>query len=161
MKLVYALIALSLAALLAGCAGPRSLVSGQSTEADVRTRMGAPTDTRTEPGGDKLWDYATGPVGFYTWQVRIGADGRVKQVTQLLTEERFGTIVPGKTNQAEVRSLLGRPADETNFRAGQTWSWRYLRNGISPGYLVVKFNPDSTVAERIVIIDPSGDAPED
>ena len=162
MKLAYTLTLLSLVALLAACAaGPRSLVSGQSTEADVRTRMGAPTDTRTEPNGDKVWEYVTGPEGFYTWQVRIGADGRVRQVAQLLTEDRFTTIVPGKTTQAEVRSTLGRPSDETNFRAGQTWSWRYLRNGISPGYMVVKFNPDGTVAERIVIIDPSGDAPED
>ena len=161
MKLAYVLTLLSPVALMAACAGPNSLVSGQSTEAEVRTRMGAPTDTRTEPGGEKVWEYATGPEGFHTWQIRIGADGRVRQVTQLLTEERFGTIVPGKTTQAEVRSLLGRPADDTRFRAGQTWSWRYSRMGISPGYMVVKFSPDGTVAEKIVIIDPSGDTPED
>lgn len=160
MKLAPILAVLSLAALAAGCAGPNSLVAGQSTEADVRSRMGNPTDTRTE-ATDRVWEYATGPEGFYTYQVRIGGDGRVRQVTQLLTEERFATIVPGRTTQAEVRSLLGRPMDDTNYRAGQTWSWRYLRMGISPGYMVVKFNPDGTVAERIVIIDPAGDNPED
>lgn len=160
MRLTYALTLLSLATLITGCAGPGSLVAGQSTEADVRARMGNPTDTRAE-AGDKVWEYATGPEGFYTYQVRIGADGRVRQVTQLLTEERFATIVPGRTTQTEVRNLLGRPMDDTNYRAGQTWSWRYMRMGISPGYMVVKFNPDGTVAERIVIIDPSGDNPED
>jgi len=149
----------ALAALLGGCAGPASLVSG--TESDVRARMGNPKDTRTEPNGDKVWDYPTGPEGFYTHQVRIGADGKVRQVTQLLTEERFNTIAPGKTTKAEVRSLLGRPMDDTHYRAGETWSYRYLRMGVSPGYMVVKFNPDGTVAERIVIIDPSGDTPED
>jgi hypothetical protein len=161
MKLAPTLMMLSFIALLGGCAGPASLVAGQSTEADVRARMGAPTDTRTEPNGDKLWEYATGPEGVQTFLVRIGADGRVRQVTQLLTEERFATIVPGKTARAEVRGLLGRPSDDTTFRAGPTWSWRYLRMGVSPGYLVVSFNPDGTVRERIVIIDPSGDSQPD
>jgi len=161
MKLATVLTMLSLAALLGACAGASSLVPGQSTEADVRARMGTPTDTRTEANGDKVWEYATGPEGFYTRQVRIGADGRVRQVAQMLTEDRFETIVPGKTTQAEVRNLLGRPMEDVNYRAGRTWSWRYLRMGVSPGYMVVKFNPDGTVAERIVIIDPSGDNPED
>jgi hypothetical protein len=158
MKLATALTMLSLAALLGACAG--SLVVGQSTEADVRARMGAPTDTRTE-GGDKLWEYATGPEGMTTHLVRIGADGRVKEVTQLLTEERFSTIVPGKTTRAEVRNLLGRPMDDTNYRSGPAWSWRFLRMGVSASYMVVAFNPDGTVRERIVIVDPSGDAPPD
>jgi hypothetical protein len=161
MKISTTLMTLILATLLGACGGAGSLVSGQSTEADVRARMGNPKDTRTEPNGDKVWEYSTGPEGFYTHQVLIGADGKVKQVTQLLTEERLATIVPGKTTKAEVRSLLGRPMDDTRYRAGETWSYRYLRMGVSPGYMVVKFNPDGTVAERIVIIDPSGDTPED
>jgi hypothetical protein len=159
MKPAAILILPALAAILGGCASPASLVSG--TEADVRARMGNPKDTRTEPNGDKVWEYSTGPEGFYTHEFRIGADGKVRQVTQLLTEERFATIVPGKTTKAEVRTLLGRPMEDVNYRAGQTWSWRYKRMDVSPGYMVVKFNPDGTVAERIVIIDPSGDNPED
>jgi hypothetical protein len=161
MKLATALMMLSFAALAGGCAGPRSLVAGQSTEADVRARMGTPTDTRTESNGDKLWEYATGPEGMTTHLVRIGADGRVKEVTQLLTEERLSTIVPGKTTRAEVRALLGRPMDDTSYRSGPAWSWRFLRNGVSASYMVVAFNPDGTVRERIVIVDPSGDAPPD
>jgi ABC-type Fe3+-hydroxamate transport system substrate-binding protein len=161
MRSATILMALCFTALLGGCAGPASLVAGQSTEADVRARMGTPTDTRTEANSDRVWEYATGPEGFYTHQVRIGADGKVRQVTQMLTEERLATIVPGKTTQAEVRTLLGRPMEDVRYRAGQTWSWRYLRMGVSPGYMVVKFNPDGTVAEKIVIIDPSGDNPED
>jgi hypothetical protein len=161
MKLATALTMLSFAALLGACAGPRSPVPGQSTEADVRARMGTPTDTRTEPNGDKLWEYATGPEGVQTHLVRIGSDGRVRGVTTLLTEERFATIVPGKTTRAEVRNLLGRPMDDTTFRAGPTWSWRFLRAGVSPAFMVVSFNADGTVRERIVILDPSGDSKPD
>jgi hypothetical protein len=161
MKLATILTIFSCAALLGGCAGPHSLVAGQSTEADVRARMGTPTDTRTEPNGDKLWEYATGPEGVHTHLVRIGADGRVREISQLLTEDRFATIVPGKTTRAEVRNLLGRPMDDTTFRAGPTWSWRFLRMGVSPSYMVVSFNADGTVRERIVIPDPSGDSKPD
>jgi hypothetical protein len=152
MKTEATLKMLSLVVLLGGCAGAGSLVPGQSTEADVRARMGAPTDTRTE-GGDKLWEYATGPEGFHTRLVRIGADGRVKEVTELLTEEQFARIAPGQTTRAEVRNLLGRPSDEATYRAGLTWSWRHLKGGAQPGYMVVSFNPNDTVRDRIIILD--------
>ena len=158
MKAATALILV--AAMLTGCGGARSLVPGRSTEADVRAAMGGPTATRTE-GGDKLWEYATGPEGFHTRLVRIGPDGRVKEVTQLLTEEQFAKIIPGQTPRAEVRNLLGRPSDETSYRAGLTWSWRHLRGGVQPGYMIVKFNPNDTVAEKIIIYDQPGDSRDD
>ncbi|MGH8642129.1 MAG: hypothetical protein ACRET6_10480 [Burkholderiales bacterium] len=158
MKLATALTILSFTALLGACAGARSLVPGQSTEADVRTRMGAPTDTRTDSNGDKLWEYATGPEGFHTHLVRMGTDGRVKEVTELLTEENLARVVPGKTTRAEVRNMLGKPADETTYRNGLAWSWRFRRMGVAPSYMVVSFNPDGTARETIVIVDPSGDS---
>ena len=160
MKLLTILICLSCIGLLAGCANPRSLVVGQSTEADVRARVGKPTDTRVDRNGDQLWEYASGPEGIETYLVRIGADGKVKEVTQLLVEDQFAKVVPGKMTKAEVRDLLGRPSDETTYRSGLTWSWRIHRGGVAPGYMVVTFNPDGTVRDKIIIIDPSGDDPE-
>jgi hypothetical protein len=160
MRLTTALMLLSTTALLGGCAAPGGVVPGQSTESDVRARMGAPTDTRTDRG-DKLLDYATGPEGMHTHRVRIGADGKVKEVTQLLHEEQLASIIPGKTTRDEVLMLLGRPGDETTYRVGMTWSWRFKRMGISPSFMVVSFNPDGTVREKIVIVDPSGDGPRD
>jgi hypothetical protein len=157
MRFATVLLMVSTTALLGGCAG---LVPGQSTEADVRSRMGAPTDTRTE-GSDKLWEYATGPEGMHTRLVRIGADGRVKEVTELLTEENLARVIPGKTTRAEVRNILGRPMDETTFGNGLAWSWRFKRLGISASYMVVSFNPDGTVREKSVIVDPSGDGSRD
>jgi len=160
MRLSAILVLLSCFGLVGGCSTPGSLVAGQSREADVRARLGAPTDTRTDRG-DKLWEYATGPEGFHTRLVRIGADGRVKEVTQLLTEEQFARIIPGQTPRAEVRNLLGRPSDETNYRAGLTWSWRHLKGGVQPGYMIVKFNPNDTVSEKLIIVDQPGDSRDD
>jgi hypothetical protein len=145
---------------LGSCAAPGSLTAGQSTEADVRARMGTPTDTRSDRG-DKLLEYATGPEGFRTRLVRIGADGRVKEVTELLTEEQFAKIIPGQTSRAEVRNLLGRPAFETNYRSGPGLSWRHLRGGVQPGYMIVSFNPNDTVREKIIIYDQPGDSRDD
>jgi hypothetical protein len=156
MKNAAALIALLLAALLAGCAGPRSLVPGQSTEADVQAAMGAPRDTRTDANGDLIWEYPTGPEGFFNYAVRMGPDRRVKEVTQLVSEDQLDKIVIGKTTRAEVRQLLGRPALETVYHVGPTWYWRHLKGGTQPGYLVVTFNPDGTVSSKISIIDIPG-----
>ena len=160
MRLTTALMLLSTTALLGGCSAPGGVVPGQSTESDVRSRMGAPTDTRADRG-DKLLDYATGPEGMHTSRVRIGADGKVKEVTELLREEQLASITPGKTTREEVLMLLGRPGDETTYRVGMTWSWRFKRLGISPSFMVVSFNPDGTVREKIVIVDPSGDGSRD
>jgi hypothetical protein len=158
MRLSATLAVLSCIGLLGGCMNPRALVPGQSTEADVSAKMGKPTDNRVDRNGDRLWEYATGPEGTQTFLVRIGTDGKVKEVIQLLTEEQFGKIVPGTTTKPEVRSLLGRPSEENEHPTGLAWSWRILRTGIQPGHMVVRFNPDNTVFEKIIIIDPSGDS---
>lgn len=155
------LIMLFFATLVAGCAGPRSLVPGQSTEADVRAAMGAPRDTRTDPNGDLIWEYPTGPEGMTTYAVRMGPDRRVKEVTQLVSEEQLDKIVVGKSTRADVREILGRPALETVYHVGPTWYWRHLKGGTQPGYLVVTFNPDGTVGTKISIIDmPGGKNPQ-
>jgi hypothetical protein len=158
MRFLATLVLLSGIGLLGGCAYPGSLVVGQSTATDARARMGTPTDTRVDRNGDQIWDYATGPEGFETYRVRIGADGKVKEVTQLLNEDQLAKIVPGTMTTSDVRELLGRPAEEMTYGAGLTWSWRFKRTGVQPGFIVVSFNPDGTVRDRIVIIDPSGDS---
>ena len=155
MKLAAILLMVSFVAFAAGCGGARSLVPGQSTEADVRAAMGAPRETRTE-NGELIWEYPTGPEGFYNYSIRMGPDKRVKSVTQLVSEEQLDKIVVGKSTREDVRRLLGRPAMETVYYIGPTWYWRHLKGGTQPGYLVVTFNPDGTVGSKISIIDMPG-----
>jgi hypothetical protein len=157
MRLATALLVMSCAVFLGGCSGARSLVAGQSTEADVRAQLGAPKDTRTDSNGDLIWEYPTGPEGFTTYAVRMGSDRRVKELTQLVTEEQLEKIVVGKSNKTDVRHLLGRPAKETRYYIGDTWYWRHLKGGTQPGYLVVTFDPAGTVTSKISIIDMPGD----
>lgn len=156
MKLPPTLVVLLSFAALAGCIGPQALVPGQSTVVEMRARNGTPTDIRFDRNGDELWEYARGPQGYETYLVRVGSDGKVKEVSQILTDDQLMKIVPGTMNKADVRNLLGRPSDQTYTGAGTEWSWRYRKGGVAPGYLLVKFNPDNTVRERISIVDPSG-----
>jgi len=139
---------------LSGCATPGSFTPQQSTILDVRARMGSPTDIRFDRNGDELWEYATGPRGTETYLFRFGKDGRVKAITQLLTEEQFGKIVPKQTTKSIVRDLLGRPSDEAFLRNGTSWSWR-VRVGSRDGQFVVRFGPDNVVLEKIVLFDTS------
>ena len=64
--------------------------------------------------------------------------------------------VPGTMTKADARNLLGRPSDQTFTASGTVWSWRFMKFGVQPGFLTVRFNPDNTVMDRIVILDPSG-----
>ncbi len=112
--------------LVAGCAGygPGDLKPGQ-TEADVRARMGEPTDRVVSPGGSRL-EYARGPYGKHTYRIELDASGRVRSVNQLLTERNFEAVRPGDT-KADVRDRLGRPAEtRVGWRGvGEVWSYRY------------------------------------
>jgi hypothetical protein len=112
--------------LLAGCAGygPGDLKPGQS-EADVRARMGEPTDRIVVPGGSRL-EYARGPFGKHTYRIDLDATGKVRGVSQILTEANFEALRPGATRD-EVRDRLGRPAEtRVGWRGvGEVWSYRY------------------------------------
>jgi outer membrane protein assembly factor BamE (lipoprotein component of BamABCDE complex) len=143
------------AAALAGCASPRSVGAG-STLVEMLAKAGPPTDIRFDRNGDELWEYATGPQGHETYLVRAGADRRVKEVTQLLTDEQLQKIVPGTMTKADVRHILGKPSEQSFTGAGTVWSWRFKRDGSQLGFLTVRFNPDNTVMERIAIMESSG-----
>jgi hypothetical protein len=160
MKLPAMLTLLASVALLAGCVSPRSFVAGQSDIEEVRSRAGLPTDIRFDRNGDELWEYASGPSGFETYLVRIGKDGKVKEVTQLVTEDRMMSIKPDTMTKADARHVLGRPSDESFFNGEATWSWR-AKIGAQNGFLVVRFNRDDTVKDWMALIDPSGDGSRD
>ncbi len=157
MSVSRVLIPLHLVILLAACAGPRGIVPAQSTLADVRASLGSPTDIRFDGNGEELWEYARGPMGTETYLIRAGRDGRVKNVTQLLTEEQFNKIRPGQSDKAAVRNLLGRPSDQLFLHNGTSWIW-FVRPGPQYGHMVVHFGPDDIVLDKIIIIDSgSGD----
>jgi hypothetical protein len=145
------------ALLLAACGGIHSVVPQQSTLPEVRDRMGVPTDIRFDAHGDELWEYATGPMGHHTWLVRAGLDGRVLDVSQLITQVQFAKIARGSSTKAQVRDLMGKPSEVQYFNGEAVWSWRME---ISPqqGYYSVRFDRNGIATETLVIMDASRDS---
>jgi len=155
-KVAWCSLASAAALVLFGCASPGSVVPQQSTASNVRDRVGLPTDIRFDANGDELWEYARGPAGMETYLIHIGKDGRVREVTQLLSSDRFDRILPGKTTKAEVRDLLGRPSDLRYLQSGLAWDWR-VRVGPQNGHYAVRFDDNGVVREKMVLTDPASD----
>jgi hypothetical protein len=137
------------ALLVAGCAAlePPSFAPGTSM-GEVESRMGKPKDVVKAPGGGTVWQYPNGPVGQTTYMVDFGADGRVQAVYQALTFERFAKIVPGTTNEEDIRLMFGRPGQTMFFSRmnEEVWSYRY-QTGASANWI---FNVNFDGKTRIV-----------
>jgi len=107
--------------------GLDKLNKGISTEAEVRSVMGQPDSVREESGGARTLEYPKGPQGVRTWMFRIGADGKLSDYQQVLTDDNFDKIQKGMTRE-EVRNMLGRPRTVVPFarKKEEVWDWKYL-----------------------------------
>lgn len=119
----------ALAVLIGGCAsnpyGAARLASGTPLSA-VESGLGKPTDVRTVNGA-QVWDYVTGPKGFVTYRVSFDGASRVRSVEQLLTEERFLKLQPGRVKREDVAAMFGRPASVNTYPlpGNEVWMYRY------------------------------------
>ena len=104
---------LSIAALLlAGCAANPFNgydIPPGTTREGVVARMGPPQQIVRIPSGER-YQYSLQPVGRYAWMVDLDASGKVIQARQVLTEDNFNRIEPGKWTRADVEREFGRPA---------------------------------------------------
>ncbi|MBK9609363.1 MAG: hypothetical protein IPO58_24230 [Betaproteobacteria bacterium] len=109
-----------------GCANMTSIAPGTAASA-VEASRGKPFRVWPETGGGTSWEYPYGPMGHYTYMVRVGADGRVSGVDQVLGWDTFARITVGMPI-TEVEHLLGRPYSRVTYPLnGQTaWAWRFV-----------------------------------
>lgn len=112
--------------LLSGCANLTGIAPGTAASA-VEASSGKPFRVWPEPGGGTSWEYPTGPSNRYTYMVRVGADGRVTGIDQVLGWNTFAKIAPGMP-AAELEHLLGRPYSRVRYPLnGETvWTWRFV-----------------------------------
>ena len=153
MKRLHFAMGAVLVGLLGGCANPGSVVPNESTVMNLRDRLGPPTDIRFDAAGNEYWEYARGPKGTETFLFQLGRDGRVVAATQLLTQERMAQVVRGSSTKADVRRLLGRPANQMFFRNGTVWEWRAMIN-VTPGFYAVRFD-DNGIAQEVMVLPDS------
>lgn len=127
---------------LAGCAGfgrtPPSV--GDSVDT-VRLKLGKPTATYSA-GSEQILEYATGPMGQYTWMARIGGDGRLASYEQVLTGQKFATIRIGSATKDDVLRTIGRPAEHSYLPLPdlEVWSYRYKESGVWNSMMHVEFD---------------------
>jgi hypothetical protein len=107
---------------ITSCASTGSnLVLGKSTTADVERELGRPAERVDVAGGDSVWFYPRG-LARSTQAVRVGPDGVVREVSQVLTPENFG-IELGKSTAADVKAILGPPFTISSLRRSQREVW--------------------------------------
>lgn len=151
-----ALAAAASLALLAGCDPQRvaRLEEGVSTEVDVRKQFGDPVTVTQLPDGTRVLDYPRQPEGWTNYVIRIGPDGKMSSLRQLLNDDNFATIRPGMDAQ-QVRDILGRPAEQKRYdlKNEEVWSWRYKPVNESR-LLTVTFGPDRKVVATGKADDP-------
>lgn len=141
MRKMAKLISICVAAALSACAmvGPPP-TPGETREA-VMARLGAPTSVyQTEQG--PVLEYATGPMGQYTFMARFGPDNRLRSYQQVLTGEQFATLKIGVARKADVLQTIGRPAERSYLRLPEleVWSYRYKENGVWNSMMHVHFD---------------------
>lgn len=121
------ILAWTLCLAAAACASydGRNLRPGVSTEAEVRSVMGAPALEFDSPDGRRL-AYPHGPLGTQTFMADVGADGVLRAVSQVLNDDTFQRIRAGMTRD-EILRTIGPPGNTLGFkRTGHVaWDYRY------------------------------------
>ena len=121
------LLLLAAGSLLAACSihGHIGFQPGVSTEADVRRALGEPAAVIGADDGARQLAYASGPLGVETHMVVVGRDGRVERVQQVLTDDQFARIQPGRSTGEDVLRLIGPPWRRVPFENLDQVAWDY------------------------------------
>lgn len=134
--------------LLAGCAsyGGSGLRPGEARLEDVQTLMGPPALRWQDADGSVQLAYPRGPLGFHTFMVMLGPDGRLQGIANVLEEDSFAHIRAGLTKEQVLR-VLGPPDYSLSvyFKARDelVWDWRYCDVFGRPAHFFVLFDGTS------------------
>jgi hypothetical protein len=157
-------IALLSSILLAACASysGSGLRPGEARLDDVQALMGTPAMHWQDPDGSVQLAYPRGPVGFDTFMVKLGPDGRLQSIINVLEPAGLARIRPGMTKD-EVLRVLGAPdySRTVYFKARDelVWDWRFRSAIGEPSRFLVLFdNTLGTVRSAIIQVEtpPSG-----
>lgn len=152
------LLIVAIAALaVSGCVSfdGRGLAPGQATESEVVAQMGPPADRIQLSDGDTMLYFPRQPTGRMMYAARMAPDGRLRSITQLLTEQNLANLVRGTTTRNEVRVILGPPYQVTRFGRQQRDVWQYnmISNIGDDSFLYVQMSDDGVVREVMLLKD--------
>ncbi len=115
-----------LAALIGCDVGMETLKPGVSTRDDVFRVMGKAANEWKQPDGSTVIEFTRQPEGVVNWFVALTPEGRLKEISQVLTDANFARIRAGMTKD-EVVAIIGSPGPRATFplKREEVWSWRY------------------------------------
>jgi hypothetical protein len=134
---------------VAGCANLDGFPPGTPGSA-IESSRGKPFRVWPEANGASSWEYPQGPTGRYTYMVRVGADGRVTRVDQVLDWPFFRKLESGMPIQ-EVEHTLGRPYSKTfmPLQDENVWAWRWVET-VWRRCFYAHFSPDGKLRRTSV-----------
>lgn len=156
---------LSASLLLAGCAAydGGGLKPGAASLEEVHATMGQPAMQWQDPDGSRQLAYPRGPAGPHTFMVRVGPNGKVQSIENVLDEQHLAMIRAGM-GKDEVLRILG-PSDPrmTAYFAARdelVWDWRYIAYAGIYMRMMVLFDASSGKV-RSTMVQPEGSANSD
>jgi len=156
MNKMHQFATLAAALLLSACASVLRQAPDPGDSAEVvQAKMGAPTGVYQD-GDDRVLEYATGPMGQFTYMARLGPDGRLRSYEQVLTGEKFATIKIDQATHADVLRIVGRPAEQSRVAMHnyEVWSYRYKEAGVWNSLMHVHFDAQGVVRQMLNGPDP-------
>ena len=131
--------------LLAACASydGRGLKPGAASLEDVHALMGQPALHWQDPDGSRQLAYPRGPAGMDTFMVRLGPNGKLQSIENVLDEEHLATVRAGMSKEQVLRVLGPPDANLTVYfkaRDELAWDWRYRTSFNEPWRMMVLFD---------------------
>ena len=146
-------------AALSGCASysGSNLKLGEAGVEDVVREMGQPAMRWQNADGSTELAYPRGPTGFATYLARIGPNGKLQTIRNVLDAEHFARILPGMSKEQVLRVLgPSEPSKTMYFKARDelVWDWRYQMVGAHPARFLVLFDASAgTVRSTMTVIE--------
>ena len=149
------LLAFALALLLAACATPLSLKPGASID-EARATLGRPTAELKLPDGGTRLQYSGQPNNQSVVNADFDAQGRLRVVEEMMTDESFARVRSGKDTQADVLRDFGRPAEIFHYRLSNetAFMYRYYTHGGFKAAMFIYFDPAGVVKRTETGLDP-------
>ena len=147
--------AIALALFLAACATPLSLKPGTSIE-EARSKLGRPTAELKLPDGGTRLQFSGQPNNQSVVNADFDAQGRLRVVEEMMTDESFARVRSGKDTQADVLRDFGPPAETFHYRLSNesAFMYRYYTQGGFKAAMFIYFDPAGVVKRTETGMDP-------
>jgi hypothetical protein len=154
MKLWTGLIASMLLAACASYSGS-GLKPGEARLDEVQALMGLSALRWQDADGSIQLAYPRGPAGLESFMVKLGPDGLLQSIANVLNEQTFARIRPGITKD-EVLRLIGPPdySRSVYFKARDelAWEWRFREVYGNPARFAVLFDATAGTVRSTLIL---------